>query len=53
MSEFFNMGGYAFYVWTSYGLAFIVITANVIVPLNHKRELLQSLTRRMRRKENG
>ena len=29
MSEFFHMGGYAFYVWTSYGLTLIVLLANV------------------------
>lgn len=30
MSEFFNMGGYAAYVWPSYGLTFIVIVWNII-----------------------
>ena len=30
MSEFFNMGGYAAYVWPSYGLTFIVIIWNII-----------------------
>jgi heme exporter protein D len=29
-SEFFRMGGYAFYVWTSYGLALIVLLANLL-----------------------
>ncbi len=28
-SEFFHMGGYAFYVWGSYFLAFIVIALEV------------------------
>jgi heme exporter protein D len=38
MSEFFAMKGYAFYIWSSYGLAlliFIVETAMV----RHKRKL--------------
>ncbi len=29
MSEFFSMGGYASYVWTSYGLSLVVIVINV------------------------
>ena len=29
MSEFFSMGGYANYVWTSYGLSFVVIVLNI------------------------
>ncbi|ALG67740.1 heme exporter protein CcmD [Beggiatoa leptomitoformis] len=53
MNDFFNMGGYAFYVWTSYGLAFLILGANLLIPLSHKRELLQTLARRARRKENG
>ena len=28
-SEFFHMGGYAFFVWTSYAITFAVIIANV------------------------
>lgn len=30
MSEFLKMGGYAFYVWSSFGLTFIVMAAIVI-----------------------
>lgn len=29
MQEFFAMGGYAFYVWTSYAVALVVLLANV------------------------
>ncbi len=29
LQQFFSMGGYAFYVWASYGIAFIVLVANV------------------------
>jgi len=32
-SEFFNMGGYAVYVWGSYLLAAIVLGLNVWLPL--------------------
>ena len=29
MSEFFNMGGYGYYVWSSFGLSFLVIVLNI------------------------
>ncbi len=40
MTEFLYMGGYAFNVWTSYGLALLVLLINVIGPaLRHKSNL--------------
>ncbi|BAP57464.1 heme exporter protein CcmD [Thioploca ingrica] len=51
MSEFFHMGGYAFYVWTSYGLALLVLLANFLIPLNYERTLLRTLARKLRRKQ--
>ncbi len=30
MSEFLNMGGYAAYVWPSYGLTLTIIILNVV-----------------------
>jgi heme exporter protein D len=48
-AEFFHMGGYAFYVWTSYGLTLIVLLANVLSPLRQRRKILADLARRERR----
>ncbi len=45
MREFFHMGGYAFYVWSAYGVAAIVLVANVVVPVLRARELRARLTR--------
>lgn len=45
------MGGYAFYVWTSYGLALLVLLANFLIPLNYERTLLRTLARKLRRKQ--
>jgi len=50
MSEFFHMGGYGFYIWTSYGLAFIVLLANFIIPLQQEKVLLRTINRKLRRK---
>ncbi|UCC55542.1 MAG: heme exporter protein CcmD [Gammaproteobacteria bacterium] len=53
ISEFLDMGGYAVYVWSSYGITLIVLVANVIGPLRLRRKLLADIaraTRRARRK---
>ncbi|NOQ94001.1 MAG: heme exporter protein CcmD [Methylophaga sp.] len=40
MGEFFYMGGYAFHVWTSYALAFVVLFINIVGPsMRHKRNI--------------
>ena len=38
MSEFFNMGGYAFYVWGSYAVTFALLAIEVAVLMKRKRE---------------
>lgn len=50
MSEFFHMGGYAFYVWTSYAVTFLVLLANVLIPLRQEQKLLREIGRRARLK---
>lgn len=47
-SEFLHMGGYALYVWTSYGLALALLAINLILPLRRKTQLLESLERAQR-----
>lgn len=46
MAEFFYMGGYAFYVWTSFGLALIVLSGNVMYAMKRKQQVLKQLKRR-------
>lgn len=36
-TEFFAMGNYGFYVWTSYALAALVLTINILVPLLERK----------------
>jgi len=38
MSEFFAMGGYAFYVWGSYGVTLALLAIEVFVLLKRKHE---------------
>lgn len=40
MSEFLHMGGHAFYVWTAYGAAFVVLALNLAAPVLRRRRLI-------------
>ena len=53
LSEFFHMGGYGFYVWSAYGVTFLVLVANVVVPLLRTRELRTRLARQARMQEHS
>ena len=43
-ARFFDMGGYAVYVWSAYGLVLAVLMANVAGPLLRQRRLLRHLS---------
>jgi len=49
MSEFLHMGGYAAYVWSSYGIALVVLLANLFAPMLARRKLLTQLAHRNQR----
>ncbi len=49
--EFLHMGGYGFYVWSAYGVTFLVLAANAIVPVLRARELRTRLARQARMEE--
>ena len=38
-SKFFKMGGYALYVWGSYGVTFVLLAGEVLMLLKRKRNL--------------
>jgi heme exporter protein D len=38
MSEFLHMGGYAWYVWGSYGVTFICLALEIIFLMKRSRE---------------
>jgi len=41
LQEFFAMGGYAFYVWTAYGITLIVLVANIVIPVFQRKQFLR------------
>lgn len=52
-SDFWNMGGFAFYVWTSYALAAVVLVLNIVVPWVRRRAVLRDLRLRTAREESA
>jgi heme exporter protein D len=50
LADFLNMGGYAFYVWSSWGLALVILIANFVGPLQREKQLLRELAQRERRR---
>lgn len=45
MKEFLAMGGYAFYVWTSFGLTFVVMAAIALGSLSSRRKAIEAVKR--------
>lgn len=48
LSEFFQMGGYAFYVWSSYGVTALFMLVEVILVIRNKRTIMQRIARMVR-----
>ncbi len=49
ISEFLYMGGYGFYVWTSYGICMLVLVVNVIVPVIKSKQFLRQQALKQKR----
>lgn len=45
------MGGYALYVWVSYGVAAVILIANIVLPKYQHKMMLKTLTKKMQRAE--
>lgn len=43
MKEFFAMGGYAFFVWTSYAIVAFLMVANVIAARMKKKRIVREI----------
>ena len=50
-SEFFHMGGYAFFVWTSYAITFVVIIDNIVLPIVQRKKVIARIKRTIRREQ--
>ena len=45
VADFFRMGGYAFYIWWSYAIVFVVLALNFIAPALRYRRVYRALVR--------
>lgn len=43
MAEFLHMGGYAFFVWSSYGVVAVLLVYHAVAPIRKRRKLLATL----------
>ncbi len=51
VSEFFHMGGYAVYVWSSYGFALVLLGWTFISPIYTKKSIIKELKIKYRQQE--
>jgi heme exporter protein D len=51
VSDFFAMGGYAFYVWGSYSVTALFMMMEVILVIRNKRTIMQRIARLARMNE--
>ena len=45
------MGGYAAYVWSSYGLALIVLLPTLLLPIRENKQLIKKIKGRYKREQ--
>ncbi len=50
-AEFFRMGGYAFYVWTSYIIALIIVVLNIVQPVLQRKKIITRVKRAIKREQ--
>ncbi len=53
MAEFFSMGGYGSYVWSSYAITFVVLALNIIQPIMRERKTIRDLKKRLNSQKNN
>ncbi|MCF1429148.1 MAG: heme exporter protein CcmD [Shewanella sp.] len=51
LGDFFNMGGYAFYVWLAYGVTFSSLAILVFQSVGQKNKVLKQIAQKLAREE--
>lgn len=52
LTDFFSMGGYAIYVWSSYGICLVALILNIVLPMMKERKTIRDLQKRLYTEEN-
>ena len=50
MNEFLHMGGYAVFVWSSFGISALVLLLNVLFPIMRRKQLIRDVEGHIKRK---
>lgn len=50
--QFFQMGGYALYVWLAYGMAMLVLILNLLFPVLKHDKLIKDIARKLVDRQN-
>ena len=50
LAEFFHMGGYAFHVWTAYGVTLVLMVAHIVVARRKRKQIKRQISKALRRK---
>ncbi len=50
LKQFFAMGGYAFYVWTAYGAAILILIINSFLTFKNHRRVVRNIKQWLKRK---
>lgn len=50
-SDFFNMGGYGFYVWLAYGVSFVAILLLAVYSYREKEVVFREVRREQQREQ--
>ena len=51
IAEFFHMGGYAFFVWTSYGIALVTLVLIFVMPIMTRKQIMKELRMKYRQQQ--
>ncbi|MEO5624239.1 MAG: heme exporter protein CcmD [Dokdonella sp.] len=51
MADFFEMGGYAAYVWPAYAVFFVVLGLEALMPLMQRKRVLAEIRGRLKRRQ--
>ena len=51
VAEFFAMGGFGFYVWTSFGITLLLMIAELFMLKSHRHTVIKRLQRMVRARQ--
>lgn len=51
IAEFFSMGGFGFFIWTSFGIALLLIIIEVLMLKSHRHTVVKRLQRVIRARQ--